>query len=524
MDIGISPARLEMEIKRERAKKNRLIWQESMKKREENEKKNEDVWGDPYESAEMEKKKERSMRFLYAKLEERRKKEQEKLKKYVEEAKASGYGTVDDSLTPLDRALAAANKAAAEARAKREGRPLPSGSTADSTAAAAGQQSSQKNTPSTDNRIPGDNDIARGEISPNTPISSRSKVSTNGLSVEVTSSYNEAQSDPTMRKHCFTYTVRITNESYRETIQLVSRRFEIQTVGTKQKDIVEGKGVTGKTPVLKPGETFEYTSTAPLSVRPISTTPVAARMEGAYAFDVLKEDGSKRNPEAEPLQANLGTFHFIFPEDQRVKPVVSNEEEEDDDDENVTSTSETSSSSETTTLSDAENNGGLPGDADMTSGRVAVPFSNKSESLSEGVRVEASSEYRPERSNPSQNKLCFAYNIRITNESSGTVQLVSRRFEIQTIGSDTKDVVEGPGVTGRQPILKPGESFEYTSTAPLNVDVNKMEEMQNREVAARMQGGYSFVKVSGEGGSPLSSTPLYAKLGMFHFIIGKQYD
>ena len=37
------------------------------------------------------------------------------------------------------------------------------------------------------------------------------------------------------------------------------------------------------------------------------------------------------------------------------------------------------------------------------------------------------------------------------------------------MGSSTKDVVQGPGVTGRQPILKPGESFEYTSTALLSV-------------------------------------------------------
>lgn len=507
MDIGISPARLEMEIKRERAKKNRLIWQESMKKREESEKKNEEIWGDPYESAEMEKKKERSMRFLYAKLEERRKKEQEKLKKYIDEAKASGYGTEEEEMTPLDRALAAANKAAAEAKAKREGKPLPS-STSSSDDAIDTTASSASLKKTDDNRIPGDTDIARGEISADTIVSDSSKISTNGLCVEVSSEYNAAQSDPTMRKHCFTYTVRITNESDTDTIQLASRRFEIQTIGTKQKDIVEGKGVTGKTPVLKPGETFEYTSTAPLSVRPIGTTPVAARMEGEYAFDILGPDGKPLTTEV--MKAKLGTFHFIFPEDQRVKPVLDSDD-----------TDEDSSSNEVSTENTFSEDRGLPGDADMASGKIAKPYLNSSEAVCEGVRVEASSEYRPERSNPLQNKLCFAYNIRITNESSGTVQLVSRRFEIQTIGSDTKDVVQGPGVTGRQPILKPGESFEYTSTAPLNVDVDVMQDMENNEVAARMQGEYSFVKIS-EDGSPLSSTPLQAKLAMFHFIIGKE--
>ena len=43
------------------------------------------------------------------------------------------------------------------------------------------------------------------------------------------------------------------------------------------------------------------------------------------------------------------------------------------------------------------------------------------------------------------------------------------RYEIQIDGSANKDVVQGPGVTGRQPVLKPGESFEYTYTAPLSV-------------------------------------------------------
>lgn len=76
-------------------------------------------------------------------------------------------------------------------------------------------------------------------------------------------------------------------------------------------------------------------------------------------------------------------------------------------------------------------------------------------------------------------------------------------------------MVQGPGVTGRQPILKPGESFEYTSTAPLSV-----KPVDSTPVVARMQGEYSFVTLGGEDGtSPLSSTPLRAVLGMFHFVL-----
>merc|ERR1711920_921188 len=99
--------------------------------------------------------------------------------------------------------------------------------------------------------------------------------------------------------------------------------------------------------------------------------------------------------------------------------------------------------------------------------------------------------------------------------SSQSIQLLSRRFEIQTISSDKKDVVQGPGVTGRQPILKPGESFEYTSTAPLSV----RPKVEKTPVVARMQGEYNFVVLGDDGSTPISSTPLKAKLGMFHFIL-----
>ena len=95
------------------------------------------------------------------------------------------------------------------------------------------------------------------------------------------------------------------------------------------------------------------------------------------------------------------------------------------------------------------------------------------------------------------------------------MQLVSRRFEIQTIGSSNKDVVQGPGVTGRQPILKPGESFEYTSTAPLSVKPM----LEKTPVVARMQGEYNFVALADDGSTPISSTPMKAKLDMFHFIL-----
>lgn len=75
--------------------------------------------------------------------------------------------------------------------------------------------------------------------------------------------------------------------------------------------------------------------------------------------------------------------------------------------------------------------------------------------------------------------------------------------------------MQGPGVTGRQPILKPGESFEYTSTAPLSVKPL----LEKTDVVARMEGEYNFVLLGDDGSTPISSTPLQAKMGQFHFIL-----
>ena len=328
-----------------------------------------------------------------------------------------------------------------------------------------------------------------------------------------------------MRKHCFQYTIRITNNSPTDTIQLLSRRFEIQTVGSSTKDVVQGEGVTGRQPILKPGEVFEYTSTAPLSVRPIGTTIIAARMKGEYKYITLAADQETATPEqvkdGGDASAELGMFHFVFPEEQRVKPVQiaddDDEEEEEEEDDEEEDTTPKASEAPAAKAGRASPSSTLPGETDMESGdvRPGIDITDASDTVTDGVRVRVTTSYKPERSDPGQNKHCFQYNIRITNESSGPIQLVSRRFEIQTVGSSTKDVVQGAGVTGRQPILKPGESFEYNSTAPLSVKPM----LSKTPVVARMEGEYNFVRLGEDGTTPLSSDPLQAKLGQFHFIL-----
>jgi len=371
-------------------------------------------------------------------------------------------------------------------------------------------------------RLPGDEDVTQGDLGAMT-VESSSTSTTGPLEVEVSSIYNKDQSDPPMRKHCFQYTIQITNNSPADTIQLLGRRFEIQTVGSSMKDVVQGEGVTGRTPVLKPGEVFEYTSTAPLSVRPIGTTIIAARMKGEYRYVTL-ESGQETATEDQvsaggEATADLGMFHFVFPEDQRVQPFSRAEEDDDDDDdddevEDVKSKSTEAKSRPAATPS-ATPASTLPGDEDMKSGEISLRLNDASEETTEEIRVQVTSSYRPERSDASMDKHCFAYNIRITNESDKSIQLVSRRFEIQTIGSANKDVVQGPGVTGRQPVLKSGESFEYTSTAPLSVN----PKLDKTPAVARMQGEYNFVILGDDGSTPLTSTPLQAKLGLFHFVL-----
>jgi ApaG protein len=97
-----------------------------------------------------------------------------------------------------------------------------------------------------------------------------------------------------------------------------------------------------------------------------------------------------------------------------------------------------------------------------------------SEAITRGVRIHVHSQYAPERSDPSQNQWFFLYTITITNDGSDTVQLLTRHWVI-TDGEGRIEEVRGPGVVGRQPILKPGESFEYTSGCPLQTPFGVME-------------------------------------------------
>ena len=96
-----------------------------------------------------------------------------------------------------------------------------------------------------------------------------------------------------------------------------------------------------------------------------------------------------------------------------------------------------------------------------------------SEAVTNNVRVEVESQYAPEHSQPFQNHWFFYYTVRITNEGDETVQLLSRHW-IVTDASGRVEEVRGPGVVGEQPVLAPGESFQYTSGSALKTSTGVM--------------------------------------------------
>ena len=89
-------------------------------------------------------------------------------------------------------------------------------------------------------------------------------------------------------------------------------------------------------------------------------------------------------------------------------------------------------------------------------------------------RVEVEARYSAEHSQPGTNHWFFLYTIRISNEGSETCQLVSRYWIIRD-GTGRIEEVEGEGVVGEQPVLEPGDSFEYTSGCPLTTPFGSME-------------------------------------------------
>ncbi|MCM2356307.1 MAG: Co2+/Mg2+ efflux protein ApaG [Arenimonas sp.] len=100
-------------------------------------------------------------------------------------------------------------------------------------------------------------------------------------------------------------------------------------------------------------------------------------------------------------------------------------------------------------------------------------------------RVEVEPQFLPEQSAPDQDVYSFAYTITITNTGEVPAQLISRHWIISDAGGGTEEV-KGLGVVGHQPLLKPGEAFQYTSGCRL------------RTPSGSMHGSYFCVAEDGE--------------------------
>ena len=88
------------------------------------------------------------------------------------------------------------------------------------------------------------------------------------------------------------------------------------------------------------------------------------------------------------------------------------------------------------------------------------------QAVTRNIEVSVTPQYLPERSSPGSGEHFWAYTIEITNRGPETVQLRTRHWQI-TDSMGRQQEVRGPGVVGEEPVLAPGESFEYTSSCPL---------------------------------------------------------
>ena len=89
------------------------------------------------------------------------------------------------------------------------------------------------------------------------------------------------------------------------------------------------------------------------------------------------------------------------------------------------------------------------------------------------ININVNTAYLAEQSDPSADRYVFAYTISIANTGTVAAQLISRHWIITDAENVTQEV-KGLGVVGEQPLLRPGESFEYTSGTAMATPVGTM--------------------------------------------------
>jgi ApaG protein len=108
-----------------------------------------------------------------------------------------------------------------------------------------------------------------------------------------------------------------------------------------------------------------------------------------------------------------------------------------------------------------------------------------SDTTTNGIRVQVTTKYLPERSSARDSEYWFAYFIRLSNLGSETAQLISRHWVITNTDGEVEEV-HGEGVVGQKPVLAPGDVYNYNSLCNLKTSVGTMH------------GEYTMVTPSGE--------------------------
>ncbi len=107
------------------------------------------------------------------------------------------------------------------------------------------------------------------------------------------------------------------------------------------------------------------------------------------------------------------------------------------------------------------------------------------EQTTHAIRVQVTPVFLEEQSSPMENHFVWAYHVQIENSGHNTVKLLNRYWRITDALGRIQEV-HGAGVVGEQPVLQPGESFEYTSGTPLSTP------------SGIMVGSYEMVAEDGE--------------------------
>ena len=102
-----------------------------------------------------------------------------------------------------------------------------------------------------------------------------------------------------------------------------------------------------------------------------------------------------------------------------------------------------------------------------------------------GVAIKVNTQYLRQQSDPSRKSFAFAYTITITNHREESVRLLSRHWIITDQNNRVQEV-EGPGVVGQQPLIQPGQSFQFSSGAVIETETGDM------------RGSYTMVSDSGD--------------------------